>query len=459
LTLELKDLHFYLQELESEYPGELVKIYDKISAEYEVTAYWKILSEKNEPVIFFSNVDDKKFPVVVNIFGKRSRVARIIGADEKSFYSMWLEKIQKPLEPVLIDSGPVKDFKKFGSDVDLTELPLLKYFVEDGGKYITSGIVVANDPESGIVNLSFARMQLKTKNKLGVSLHSRGNLWRYFQKAVEKGLPWLEVAVVIGCHPAIYLAAATRQNNEYRLAGALTGEPVVLTKCETKNIYIPANSEIVLEGRILTDMYEDEGPFSEFTGYVSGRSTRNIMVVDCVTHRKDAIYQTIIPSNSAEHLLLGGLPMQASYYADLRKTFPQVRDINFPVWGCHFVAIISVDKKGNEGVQIRAAMHLIGENPYAKYVIVVDEDVDVYDEKEVLWTVATRTQPHRSFHILPISDGSMLDPSQENPGITGRLIIDATRPPHWDKMKVKTPSIPDDVFKRVLGKLNRAERG
>ena len=429
-----------------------MKISEEVSLEYEITAVWKMFERKGNPVLFFEKVQGCDMPLVANVFGSRARVARMIGADMWNFYDKWLEKTSVIVEPEYVSTGPVKEVKHLSSEVDLGTLPALKFFVEDGGRYITSGIVVANHPETGEVNLSFARLMVKDRNKLGVSIHSRGNLWRYFNRATELGRPWLNVAVVIGCNPTLYLAAATRTTDEYKMAGALASEPVQLVKCETNDVHVPSDAEIVLEGRMLTNVYEDEGPFSEYTGYVSGRSTRNVMIIDCITHRRNPIFQTIIPTNSSEHLLLGGLPMQANVYKRLKESIPEVKGINFPVWGTHFVAILSVDKEGKEGVQIRAAMLLMGANPYVKYVILVDDDIDVFDEMQVLWAVATRSQPDRSMHLFPVTDGNMLDPSQERAGFTSRAVIDATSPPHWKNAGVKVPSLPRDVVEKVQKK-------
>ncbi|BAJ50246.1 3-octaprenyl-4-hydroxybenzoate carboxy-lyase [Candidatus Caldarchaeum subterraneum] len=448
----MKDLRQYLEDLRQNFPEEFVKISEQVSLEYEITAVWKMFERKGNPVLFFEKVQGCDMPVVANVFGSRARVARMIGADMWNFYDKWLEKTSVIVEPEYVSTGPVKEVKHLSSEVDLGTLPALKFFVEDGGRYITSGIVVANHPETGEVNLSFARLMVKDRNKLGVSIHSRGNLWRYFNRATELGRPWLNVAVVIGCNPTLYLAAATRTTDEYKMAGALASEPVQLVKCETNDVHVPSDAEIVLEGRMLTNVYEDEGPFSEYTGYVSGRSTRNVMIIDCITHRRNPIFQTIIPTNSSEHLLLGGLPMQANVYKRLKESIPEVKGINFPVWGTHFVAILSVDKEGKEGVQIRAAMLLMGANPYVKYVILVDDDIDVFDEMQVLWAVATRSQPDRSMHLFPVTDGNMLDPSQERAGFTSRAVIDATSPPHWKNAGVKVPSLPRDVVEKVQKK-------
>jgi 2,5-furandicarboxylate decarboxylase 1 len=443
----MDDLQNYLKDVQRNYPEELQEIKETVSHEYEVTAYWYAYSKLNNPILFFKSVEGYNTPLVTNIFGNVNRVARIIGAEPKTMYDAWSKKTANPIYPKYVSDGIVKEVKIYESEVNVYRLPVLKFFQEDGGRYITSGIVVSNDPDTGVVNLSFARMVLKAPNKLGLSMHSRGNLWHYYQKAIRKGLPWLDVAVVIGCHPTLYLAAATRKTDEYVIAGALAGNPVELVRCETKDIYVPANAEIVLEGRILTGVTENEGPFSEYTGYVSGRSTNNVMQVDCITRRRDAVYYTIIPSRSSEHLLLGGFPSNAEVYARLKESIPQVCGINFPIWGTHFVAVIAVDKQGRDGVQIRAALRLIGEDPYVKYVILVDDDVDVYDDNEVLWCIATRSQPDRNIHIIGPTDGNMLDPSQEKMGITSRAIIDATRPPHMEK--ISTPTIPEAVVKKV----------
>ncbi|MEM4383954.1 MAG: UbiD family decarboxylase [Candidatus Caldarchaeum sp.] len=454
----MKDLRVFLSELREKHPAEIIEVEHPVSAEYEISAYWMEYAKHDNPVLYFKKVSGYNMPVVANIFGSRPRIARMIRARHENFYERWWEKLQTQVEPEYVKHGPIKDVKYIGDEVDLTELPVQKFFQEDAGRYITSGLIVANHPETGILNLSYARMQLKGRNKLGVSLHSRGFLWSYFQKAIEKKMPWLDVAVVIGCHPTIYLAAASKRYDEYKLAGALAGEPVQLVKCETKDIYIPAYAEIVLEGRILANGNEDEGPFSEYTGYLSGRSTRNVMVIDCITHRKDAIFQTIMPSNSSEHLLLSGMPFQATIYKRLKESIPQVRNINFPTWGVHFVAIVSIDKTGKEGLQMRAALNLIGENPYIKYLILVDSDVNVFDEHEVFWALATRTQPHKDVSFLPLSDGSLLDPSQDPAGITSRVVIDATRPNHWAEQKVNIPNIPDEVMNRVKQRLEKIKQ-
>ncbi|MEM2967505.1 MAG: UbiD family decarboxylase, partial [Candidatus Caldarchaeum sp.] len=173
----MKDLRDFLRDLKEQHPEEFVEIDEPVSTEYEVTAYWQVYSRLGNPVLFFRKVRGYDMPVVANVFGSRRRVARVIGADEEGFYDKWCEKLRRVVEPEVVNDGSVKEVRQAGDEVDLTSFPIQKFFKEDAGRYITSGVVVANHPETGVVNLSFARMQLKGKNKLGVSLHSRGYLW------------------------------------------------------------------------------------------------------------------------------------------------------------------------------------------------------------------------------------------------------------------------------------------
>jgi 2,5-furandicarboxylate decarboxylase 1 len=445
----MKDLRNFLDDLEKSSPNEFCRIRDQVNPEYEVTAYWQLLKERGNPVLFFENVVGTNFSLVANVFGSRNRIARAVGCAENKFFETWAERTSKPLDPTIVSQGPVQDIQKSGSDIDLTKFPIPRHFAEDGGRYVTSGIVCAKDPDSGLTNLSYARLQLKGPRNFGISMHSHGNLWSFHQKAKKKG-QGLEVAVIIGAHPAFYVAAGARIIDEYRLIGGLLQQPVELMKCETVNLEVPASAEIVIEGVIRTDVEEDEGPFTEFTGYLTGRSTRNIMEVTAVSHRSDAIYLNIIPSNSAEHVLLGGVAKQAEIYRKVKAAFPQVKAISWPTWGSHFVAVMSL-KNEPPGISDQAAHFLMGLDYYIKILIMVDEDVDVQSESEYLWAVATRSQPESAVHIIRKSLGHILDPSTKGEGVTSKMVIDATIPRDWTS---KRPTLPAKIFEKVEQKLH-----
>ena len=206
------------------------------------------------------------------------------------------------------------------------------------------GILVCKDPDTGVRNLSYQRLQLKGANRFGASLHSRGHIWEHLQRCASRGQN-LEVAIVIGVHPAINLAAGAKvamEVDEFDVAGALLGRPVELVKCKTIDVEVPAEAEFVLEGEILANEHEDEGPYGEYTGYSTDRSTRNVFVVKAITSRSKPIFHDIIPGYSAEHLLLGRSAKEAHVHMRLKEMVPNLKALNFPKSGTHFHAYMSM---------------------------------------------------------------------------------------------------------------------
>jgi 2,5-furandicarboxylate decarboxylase 1 len=232
---------------------------------------------KANPVVLFKNVKDYSMPIIVNLFGHVDRINLGIGESPKirsklGFYEEWNRLFVRDISPVMVEDGPVKDMIALGRNVDLYSLPIPRFYEQDGGRYITAGLFLARNPEKEEeINLSYVRMHLQGKDHFGVSFHSRGHMWQYLEKAKAAGEP-MEAAVIIGAHPSLYLAAAAKITNEYHKGAALIGKPVKLVMCETVNLPIPFDSEIVLEGKVLLDEQE-EGPFTEYTGYISGRSS------------------------------------------------------------------------------------------------------------------------------------------------------------------------------------------
>lgn len=384
--------------------------------------------ERKYPVIVLENVKGAKMPVVCNLFGSRERIARIIGCAEEDFYMHWHDRVARMIPPVMVQHAPVQEIVQTQGDIDLESLPISKHFDTDAGRYISSGIVVAKDPDTGIYNLSYHRMQLKERGRFGISLHSRGHLWDYFRRAKEKGQD-LEIAVIVGCHPAVYLAASSKigiAEDEYQLAGALMGEPLELTPCKTVGLAVPASAEIVFEGKILASEFEDEGPFGEYTGYSTSRSTRNIMEVTAVTRREKCVFMDLVPGYSSEHLLLGGMAKQAENLYLMKDRCPYVKNIYLPKSGTHFHAYIQLQKTA-EGQPRQAMTLLAGLDQYIKFIVAVDEDIDIYDEEQVLWAMATRMQPDEDVMVLPKLLCNVLDPSSHD-GMSSKLLIDATKP-------------------------------
>ena len=442
-----QDLHAFLNALEREAPGEILHIREPVSTDYTITAYVQVLASLNRtPLLYFHNVIGYDLPVITNLFGTKRRIALALGIQPDDFDNAWLQRIEHLTPPVIVPGGPAKDIVSLGQDVHLDSLPLLRHFQEDAGRYITSGVIVAKDPDTGRRNLSFHRLQFVGPRRLRTSLHSRGHLWDFYRRSAAAGRD-LPAAIVVGAHPAVLLAAAVRASattDEYDIAGALSQQPIELVKAETVDVEVPATSEIVLEGKILAGVEEPEGPFGEYTGYVSGRSTNNVFEVDCITRRKDAIFQDITPGRSAEHIILSGVSRAPAMLAETKRNFPNVRSLRYPLWGCHFVCLVSM-KKEKEGEPQQVMLFLLGLDHYIKVVAAFDEDIDIYDDQEVLWALTTRTRVDRDVKILSNLLTNALEPTAENL-LTGKALIDATMPLDSD---LKVCTIPDEVRRSV----------
>lgn len=387
----------------------------------------------------------KRFPVVElrsgsgsvtvgNLFASRRRLAAAI-----SNVLTVQARAAALARPEVVDQAPAFEAVATGAAVDVEALPLCRHYEQDAGRYISSGIVVARDPETGRHNLSFHRMQCKGRNRLGISLHSRGDLWRYFNAAQARGQD-LEIAVVVGAHPAFYLTGATSVPpafDDYSYAAAYLDQPARLARCKTVDLLVPACSEYVLEGRILRDAFEDEGPFGEYTGYGTSRSTRNVFVVDGLAHRRDPVWLELVPGWSMEHLLLSQYTRELTLLHQLRQAMPNVRALNLPKNGCHFHAYVSIqDPLPGQARQL--AMLLFGLDKYLKLVVAVDDDVDVFDEERVWWAAATRFQADRDLFLVPEVLCNALDPSAQG-GVSAKLCLDATRPAGFEGVPITLP--------------------
>ena len=427
----MSTLRTFLAELEAKSPEEIWRIREEVEPGFDIAALVLELERRNQrPVLWFERVRGSRFPLVTNVFADRRRYAAALGVPPDALHREWVARGDRRIPPVVRSTGPIRDVVRTGDDVDVTALPIVMHFAEDAGPYITNGIVVARDPETGVRNASFHRMQLRGPRRLGTSLHSRRHLWDYQRRAEERGEA-LPVAVVIGAHPLVIFGSGLWKGpidaDEYDVAGAFLGEPLEIVPGVTVPVESPAEAEIVLEGRILPGVREPEGPFAEFTGYASERSTQHVIEVTAMLHRRDALYQDVVGGISAEHTTLLAVPQEARLLRVLRAVHPGVTAVSFPQSGtCRLHAYVSM-KITAEGQAKNVAMAAFGEDLALKLVVVVDDDVDVFDEREVLWAVATRMQADRDLSVIPNAMGAILDPSTRD-GATAKVIVDATRP-------------------------------
>lgn len=426
------NLRAFLDALEAKAPDQFRRVADVIDRDYELPALVLELERRGErPVLWCDRVRGARFPVVTNVFADRRRFALALGVPPEALAEEWLARGDRRLAPRLVPTGPVRDVVLAGADVDLGALPVIRHFAEDAGPYITNGVVVARDPDTGVRNASFHRLQVCGRTRLGTSLHSRRHLWDYQRRAEARGLS-LPVSIVVGAHPLFLLGAGLWKGpidvDEYEVVGGFAGEPLEIVPGLTVPVEAPAHAEIVLEGRILAGVREPEGPFAEFTGYASERSTEHVIEVTAILHRRDAIYQDIVNGISAEHTTLLAVPQEARMLRVLRAHYPSVTQVAYPQSGaCRLHCYVAMTPAA-EGQAKNVALTAFGEDLSLKLVVVVDEDVDVTSDAEVLWAMATRMQADRDLVVVPQSMGAILDPSSRA-GTTAKLAIDATRPP------------------------------
>jgi UbiD family decarboxylase len=423
-----QDLHSFIASYEEEYPDDVLIVDQPVSPIQDVTGLvWELASAGRHEMLRFSNVVGIGHDVVTNIFASRRRIARLLGVDAASLHEEFQRRATNLIPPKEVTTAPVLDEVKASGEFDLNDLPLITHFETDRAPYITSGIVVAEDA-NGVGNLSYHRAMVHSSSELATSLHSRGDLWRLLQGAEERGEE-LPVAMVVGGHPLFMLGAAARVPitvDERQVAGGLFGEPLQVVRTPLHGIQVPATAELVLEGFIDPAAHAEEGPFGEFSGYSSDRSTNNVIHVETVLKRRNAILVDVVGGNSAEHLNLGRIPRESEMSEKLKARFPSVTAVHYPSSGTHFHCYVAVDqRRPGEARQIMLA--LLGWDPYLKTVVAVDSDVDCSRDADVLWALATHFQPARDLFVIKGLPGSALDPSSMPDGSTSRMGLDATR--------------------------------
>jgi 2,5-furandicarboxylate decarboxylase 1 len=315
----------------------------------------------------------------------------------------------------------------------------------DAGPYLTAAISFAKDPTAEVWNCAYNRLMIKGRDTTSIHLTTGKHLWEFHRIAESRGEP-LPVAFVIGVHPAIALGAlaiGSIDEDERGIMGRLLGEPLELVKCETSDVLVPAQAELVLEAEILPRERTPEGPFGEFTGYSLGQRQREVVRVKAITHRRDAMFQDITVAH-LDHLLLSTIPMEANLYRAVRAMVPSVKAVRVPG---PFTCFVSIEQRV-PGQAKNAIMAVLGADLYMKRVVVVDHDVDVFDDRQVNWAIATRCQPDRDITIVTNARGSDLDPSTREDGYTAKWGVDATAKP---SLAAYTPRhrVPPEVWQRI----------
>ena len=428
-------------------PEEIVMISREIDPAYELTALVVKLERegRRRPVVICERLKGSKFPVLTNLHASRSRLALAMSSAPQDMLRTYLRAMDKPIPPVVVKTGPCKDTIATGDKIDLYDLPQLLHHEGDAGAYITAAISFAKDPGGESWNCAYNRLMIKGKDTTSIHLTAGKHLWEFQKIAESRGEP-LPVAFAIGVHPAIALGAlaiGSIDEDERAIMGGLLGEPLELVRCETSDVLVPAHAEMIIEAEILPAARTPEGPFGEFTGYSLGEREREVVKVKAITHRTGAFFQDITVAH-LDHMLLSTIPMEANLYRAVRAMVPSVKAVRVPA---PFTCYVSIEQR-LVGQAVNAILAVLGADLYMKRVVVVDQDVDIFDDRQVTWALATRCQPDRDVAIITNARGSDLDPSAKEDGYTAKWGVDATAKP---SLAAYTPRhrVPPDVWKRI----------
>ncbi len=442
-----KDLREFIEVLEKK--GLLRRIKTEVSAELEITEILDRVVKKNGKALLFENVKGYKIPVFANAFGTVERMCLALGVNSLDETS---ERIQKLLEleppsgvwegikmlpkirelasftPKHVNSGACKEVVlKEGFSLD--EFPVLKCWPGDGGKFITLPLVFTKNPKTGKQNVGMYRMQVYDGRTTGMHWHIHKHGARDYADITGKKI---EVAVAIGADPAIvYSATAPLPDNidEMTFAGFLRKRNVELVKCETVDLYVPSHAEIVLEGYVDAEERRIEGPFGDHTGYYSLADEFPVFHITCITHRKNLIYHaTVVGIPPMEDAYLGKAT-ERIFLPLIKTQLPEVVDINLPVEAVfHNLCIVSIKKRyPGHARKVMFTLWGMGQMMFAKTIIVLDDDVNVQDMKQVLWATTTRIDPARDVVIIDKAPTDTLDHASSLPNLGSKMGIDATR--------------------------------
>ena len=393
--------------------GKLVKITHPVSPEFEAP---RIAKQIGAPVLFH-DVGGKK--AIMNLLGSRDELAAMLGVPKEEIIQR-LAAVAPSGKVRLVEDSPTKEVVE--TRVDLTDLPIMTHFERDGGAYITGGIVVSE--YEGSMNASIHRLMVIGKDTLAARLVPPRHTYLLHKKASEKGES-LPVAIVIGADPAVTFASTTRvlAGKEFEYAAALRGSPIELFRCEN-GVKVP-HAEIVLEGYIDSVERADEGPFVDITGTYDLVRREPVIHITRVIHRKDPIYHGILPAGG-EHLLMMGVPYEPKIYNAVGEV-TTVRNVVLTEGGCCYLhAIVQIEKQ-TEGDGKNAIMAAFAAHTSLKHVVVVDDDIDIFNPKDVEFAIATRVKGDSDILVISGVRGSSLDPRGAPDGTTTKVGIDATK--------------------------------
>ncbi len=458
--MKYHDLRDFIAQLEK--IGELKRISVPVSTHLEMTEICDRVLRAQGPAILFENVigpDNKKhpMPVLANLFGTPRRVALGMGEDNisalrevgkllaylkepeppkglKDAWDKWpILKQVLNMSPKVLSSAPCQDVVWQGTEVDLNKLPIQHCWPGDVAPLITWGLVVTRGPNKPRQNLGIYRQQVIAPNKVIMRwLAHRGGALDYQEWCkAHPGVPY-PVAVVIGADPATILGAVTPvpdSLSEYQFAGLLRGAKTELVKCIGSDLQVPASAEIVLEGVIHQGETALEGPYGDHTGYYNEQETFPVFTIERITMRRDPIYHSTYTGKPPDEPAMLGVALNEVFVPLLQKQFPEITDFYLPPEGCSYrMAVVSMKKQypGHAKRVMFGIWSYLRQFMYTKFIIVVDDDIDVRDWKEVMWAITTRVDPSRDTLLVDNTPIDYLDFASPVSGLGSKMGLDAT---------------------------------
>jgi 4-hydroxy-3-polyprenylbenzoate decarboxylase len=482
-----RDLRGFLKQLEER--GQLRRISALVDPNLEIAEISNRLLQSGGPALLFENVKGSPYPVAINVMGTVQRVCWAMNMEqpvELESLGKKLALLYQPRPPKKVSQAielgkalfDVIKAKPGGSllppcqqvvlkhdEVDLTKLPLLKVYPGDADKVVTLGLMITKDPETKIVNVGVYRLQLQSKNTMTVQWLSVRGATRHLRKAAERGQK-LEVAIALGVDPLLIMAAATPlpiDLSEWLFAGLYAGQGVSLAKCKTVDLEVPADSEIVLEGTITPGETGSDGPAGDHMGYYGPNNPKAPLIhFHCMTHRKDPIYLTTFSGRPPKEDAMMALALNRIYTPILRQQVPEIVDFFLPMESLSYkAAVISIDKT-YPGQARRAALAFWSALPqfsYTKFVIVVDQDINIRDPRQVVWAITSKVDPARDVFILPDNPFDALDFATEKTGLGSKMGIDATTKVYPESDRPWNPPLQPDPDTADLVSRRWAEYG
>ncbi len=423
----LTDLQSYIDYLDG--ADLLVRVKSAVDSDRELAGIAKKFEAGK--AMLFENVKDRDYPVLVGLYWNRSTTSRMFGTTSERLPFVLSDEIaawrKDPIEPVIVDSGPANEVIE--ENLDLSTLPIPHHAQGDGGRYLTSSVVIAKDPDTGVRNLSIHRMMVTGPRRCTMLLEEYGHVMDYFKRAEARGEA-LEVTVNNGVDLGVHLAAASPaaaapiEMDEIGIACQIRGEPVELIQAQTVDMEAFANAQFVIEGKILPEIREPEGPYAEVTGYYASREPRWVFEVTGMTRRRHPIFHTILSGPEVRQAYAS--VAEAGVFESIRSAVSNVTAVHFSDGSVPYNLVVQLDTSG--GGTPRDAIDVAFDSlVYLKTITVVDTDIDIFDIGDVEWAIATRCRYYKDLVQLPESDGHRLNPMVEDDKWV-RLGIDATIP-------------------------------